>query len=82
MNRKVRITSLLLVMFCLLSPVQGFSTTYKWMDAEGTVHFSDNPPPATRGAVTREDEPSSPSGDGQPTPGERRRRNKSVKPDP
>jgi len=41
-NRKVWLTGLLLA---LAAPA--YAQLYKWVDAEGKVHYSDQPPPAT-----------------------------------
>lgn len=58
MSSKVRIILLMLMILCQLSPSKGLADTYKWTDADGTLHFSDNPTKASSGsgmAITQED---------------------------
>ena len=50
MSRKVSFIFLMLMMLCHLTSTKGFSDTYKWTDADGNLHFSDNPTNASSGS--------------------------------
>ena len=78
MSHKVSIIFLMLMMLCHLTSTKGFSDTYKWTDADGNLHFSDNPTNASSGsrmAITKEDKRASPSGNAQNTVSEESGRN-------
>jgi len=47
MHKPVRIALLALVAGASLATLPAAAETYKWTDAEGKVHYSDQPPPAS-----------------------------------
>jgi len=78
MSRKVRIFLLMLMMLYHLAPTKGFSDTYKWTDADGNLHFSDNPTNAqgvSGMAITKEEKRSPPPGNAQHIDSEKSSRN-------
>ncbi|MCS0589760.1 DUF4124 domain-containing protein [Massilia norwichensis] len=50
----------------LLACLPAFSQMYKWTDAQGTVHYTDTPPPATKASQIRTPAPGAPSGQALP----------------
>jgi glutaredoxin len=53
---------LLLLASCLAAPLSASAQVYKWTDAQGTVHYTDTPPPQQRASQLK---PPSPGDAGQ-----------------
>ncbi|PLX80589.1 MAG: hypothetical protein C0615_00700 [Desulfuromonas sp.] len=62
----MRLVIALLVLFsCLVFPFSVSAEIYKWVDKEGTVHFTDSPPPSSAQAEVVNPEPNRVEGYGK-----------------
>jgi glutaredoxin len=53
---------MLLAAVLTLLPLAGQAETYRWVDSEGKVHYSDTPPPAAAKKIQKKALPGSPAG--------------------